>query len=124
MSTRIASEKAVRVARALSDATRFEMLVRIATAGEICCRDIVEMFPVAQATVSHHLKTLADAGLLDGRRRGRFTYYSVRPGALEAHAAALARAFRPGRPARPPRATRPGRTSRRSQPQRKRRETT
>src|SRR5512137_2550138 len=90
----------VRVAKALADATRFEMLQRIAAAGEICCRDIVALFPVAQATVSHHLKILTDAGLLEGRRRGRFTYYSVRPGALAAHGAALERAFGTRPPAR------------------------
>ncbi len=87
----------MRVAKALADPSRFEMLRRIAVAGEICCRDVVELFGVSQATVSHHLKILTDAGLLDGRRRGRFTYYSVRPGALETHREMLARAFAPPR---------------------------
>jgi ArsR family transcriptional regulator len=87
------SAVAVRVAKALADPSRFAMLRRIAVAGEICCRDVVRILGVAQATVSHHLKILTDAGLLDGRRRGRFTYYSVRPGALEAHREMLAKAF-------------------------------
>jgi ArsR family transcriptional regulator len=91
------SATAVRVAKALADPSRFEMLRRIAVAGEICCRDVVEILGVSQATVSHHLKILTDAGLLDGRRRGRFTYYSVRPGALEAHREMLAKAFAPPR---------------------------
>jgi ArsR family transcriptional regulator len=91
------SATAVRVAKALADPSRFEMLRSIAVAGEICCRDVVELFGVSQATVSHHLKILTDAGLLDGRRRGRFTYYSVRPGALEAHREMLARTFAPHR---------------------------
>src|SRR5512137_2436546 len=91
------SVTAVRVAKALADPTRFEMLRRIAVAGEICCRDVVELFGVSQATISHHLKILTDAGLLDGRRRGRFTYFSVRPGALEAHREMLARTFAPSR---------------------------
>ena len=90
----------MRVAKALADPTRFEMLRRIAVAGEICCRDLVELFQVSQATVSHHLKILTDAGLLDGRRRGRFTYFSVRPGALEAHREMLARTFTSPRPGR------------------------
>jgi ArsR family transcriptional regulator len=91
------SATAVRVAKALADPTRFEMLRRIAVAGEICCRDVVEIFAVSQATVSHHLKILTDAGLLEGRRRGRFTYFSVRPGTLEAHREVLARTFGPAR---------------------------
>ena len=83
-------QEAVRVAKALGDATRFELLRRIAESGEICCRDLVSAFPVSQATVSHHLKILADAGLVTVRREGQFGYYRVRPGALRAYARTLA----------------------------------
>ena len=87
----------MRVAKALADPTRYEILRRVAAAGEICCRDVVSLFPVSQATVSHHLKILVDAGLLSGRRAGQFTYFSLKPGALEAHASLLSRAFGPSR---------------------------
>lgn len=81
---------AVRVAKALGDDTRFELLRRIAASGEICCRDLVSSFRVSQATVSHHLKILTDAGLLTVRREGQFGYYRVRPAALRAYARTLA----------------------------------
>ena len=74
--------------RSLPD--RFELLRRIAESGEICCRDLVSAFPVSQATVSHHLKILADAGLVTVRREGQFGYYRVRPGMLRAYARTLA----------------------------------
>jgi ArsR family transcriptional regulator len=93
MSMDRSSLRAVRVAKALADPTRYEILRRVAAAGEICCRDLVARFPVSQATASHHLKILTDAGLLAGRSAGQFTYFSLKPGALDLHAAALARAF-------------------------------
>jgi len=88
-----AIERAVRVARALSDARRFELLQRIAAAGEICCRDLTTLFPVSQATVSHHLKVLTGAGLVEARIEGQFHYFRLCPGTLRAHASSLARAF-------------------------------
>jgi len=94
---------AVRVAKALADPTRFELLRRIAAAGEINCRDLTTRFRVSQATVSHHLKILADAGLVRSRAEGQFHYFSLRPGAVAALAAALGRAFPDRMPASPAR---------------------
>jgi ArsR family transcriptional regulator, arsenate/arsenite/antimonite-responsive transcriptional repressor len=88
---------AVRVAKALADPTRFELLLRIAASGEICCGDLVTLFAVSQATVSHHLKILTDAGLVTARRAGQFTYFRIRPGALEEHGRTLLSAFGKGR---------------------------
>jgi len=84
-----ASDRLVRVAKALGDPTRLELLRRIAAAGEICCKDLVALFPVSQATVSHHLKILTGAGLVSARREGQFGYYSLRAGALTDHVALL-----------------------------------
>jgi len=105
------SARAVRVAKALSDPTRYELLRCIAAAGEINCRDLTTRFAVSQATVSHHLKILSDAGLLRTRREGQFHYFGLTPGALPGHAAALARAFAraPAERARKPAASRPRR---------------
>jgi ArsR family transcriptional regulator len=89
MSMDRASDRLVRVAKALGDPTRLELLRRIAAAGEICCKDLVALFPVSQATVSHHLKILTEAGLLAARREGQFGYYSLRPGAVDEHVALL-----------------------------------
>jgi ArsR family transcriptional regulator, arsenate/arsenite/antimonite-responsive transcriptional repressor len=102
MSMDRASDRLVRVAKALGDPTRLELLRRISAAGEICCKDLVTLFPVSQATVSHHLKILTAAGLVSARREGQFGYYSLRGSALEDHAALLGRTFRarPGRRAK------------------------
>jgi len=89
MSMDRASDRLVRVAKALGDPTRLDLLRRIAAAGEICCKDLVALFPVSQATVSHHLKILTEAGLLAARRKGQFGYYSLLPGAVEEHVALL-----------------------------------
>jgi len=91
------SDRLVKVAKALGDPTRLELLRRISAAGEICCKDLVTLFPVSQATVSHHLKILTDAGLVSARREGQFGYYSLRPGALRTHAALIGTTFPPRR---------------------------
>jgi ArsR family transcriptional regulator len=93
MSMDRASDRLVRVAKALGDPTRLELLRRIAASGEICCKDLVTHFPVSQATVSHHLKILTDAGLVSARREGQFGYYSLRGDALADHAALLGKTF-------------------------------
>jgi ArsR family transcriptional regulator len=84
---------AVRVARALGDPTRYRMLRAIASREEISCRDLTALFRLAQATVSHHLKVLTQAGLVSARKEGPFHYYRVHREALEAHGATIAAAF-------------------------------
>ncbi len=88
---------AVRVARALGDPTRFELLRHIAERGEICCGDLTALVPVSQATISHHLRILSEAGLVTSRRAGQFSYFRVRPQALETYGRSLASAFGAGR---------------------------
>jgi ArsR family transcriptional regulator len=66
-----------RIAKAFSDRRRFEILEFISRTGEVSCKDIVRKFRVAQPTVSHHLKILADAELLSVRRVRQFGYYSA-----------------------------------------------
>jgi DNA-binding transcriptional ArsR family regulator len=98
MSMDRASDRLVRVAKALGDPTRLDLLRRIAAAGEICCKDLVTLFPVSQATVSHHLKILADAGLVAVRREGQFGWYSLRPATIDTHAALLSKTLSPKQP--------------------------
>ena len=72
-----------RVAKALADPRRFEILETIAAAGEeMCCGQVVCRFPVTQATVSHHLKELVDAGLVEARTEGQFKLLRARPDIL------------------------------------------
>ncbi len=67
----------VNVMKALGHPMRFRMVQEIAKAGELCCGAIQELFPVAQPTISHHLKILTDAGVLVQRRQGQHCYTSV-----------------------------------------------
>ena len=80
-----------RISKALADPRRFEILEKIAASGELCCGDVADCFPVAQATVSHHLKELTDAGLIETRSEGQFKYLRARPEALAAYVEQLGR---------------------------------
>jgi ArsR family transcriptional regulator len=81
-----------RIAKALADPRRFEILEVIASAGdEMCCGAVVECFPVAQATVSHHLKELTDAGLIETRAEGQFKLLRARPEVLAEYIGELQR---------------------------------
>ena len=80
-----------RIAKALADPRRFEILDVIAAGGEMCCGAVVERFPVAQATISHHLKELADAGLVEARSEGQFKYLRARPEVLAEYIEQLGR---------------------------------
>jgi len=74
--------------RALSDPTRVRLLSLIADRGEVCACELVGSVSVSQPTLSHHLKSLFESGLLDRERRGRWVYYRVRDSAvLEMHEA-------------------------------------
>lgn len=70
-------ERFLEIAKALSDTTRFEILSRIARAGELACANLVQDLSVTPATISHHIKELNDAGLVEGRRDGKFHFYRV-----------------------------------------------
>jgi ArsR family transcriptional regulator len=60
------------IARALSDPRRFEILKHIASTPCAACSDLRAEFPVSAATLSHHLKELEAAGLIETARRGKF----------------------------------------------------
>lgn len=65
-----------RTIRALADPTRREIL-RALRAGELTAGEIAARFPVTQASVSHHLKVLSEAGLVQSERDGRNIVYSL-----------------------------------------------
>jgi ArsR family transcriptional regulator, arsenate/arsenite/antimonite-responsive transcriptional repressor len=88
---RLDAEQFQRIAKALADPRRFEILEHIAARAEIGCRRLCDCFPVRQATISHHLKELTAAGLVDSRREGQFVYYRARQTLLRAYMAELAR---------------------------------
>ena len=69
--------------KALADPTRVAIVNRLAAAHEVCVCDFVASLDLAQPTVSHHLKVLRDAGIVDSERQGLWAYYYVRPDALK-----------------------------------------
>ena len=70
-------------ARALADPIRVHLVEVLAEhPGELCAGELLPRFDVAASTLSHHLKTLADVGILESRREGQFAYYLVRAQAL------------------------------------------
>ena len=77
---------------ALADPVRLRLLSLVAAApqGEVCACDLVEPLGRSQPTVSHHLRVLAEAGLVTSEKRGRNVWYGVVPAALAALRAALA----------------------------------
>ncbi len=78
--------------KALGDPHRVAVIDLLVRAGEpVCVVDIERHLPLAQSTVSYHLKALVEAGVLHRERRGRWMYYSVRPDRLEHLQQALAR---------------------------------
>ena len=80
-----------KVAKALADPRRFEIFQKIATSGAegMCCGAVCDEFPVSQATVSHHLKELTEAGLLESRSEGQFKYWSVNTETMNEYIAEL-----------------------------------
>jgi ArsR family transcriptional regulator, arsenate/arsenite/antimonite-responsive transcriptional repressor len=83
------NERFARIAKALADPRRFQILAKIANCREVGCRRLCEQFPVAQPTMSHHLKELARAGLIEPWREGQFVYYRFRADTLREYSAAL-----------------------------------
>lgn len=71
------------VLKAIADPARLRVLSLLAAQDGACVCDLTEPLGLAQPTVSHHLKTLTDAGLLHREKRGVWAYYSLVPGALD-----------------------------------------
>ncbi len=80
---RDAAVRMAAVAKALGDPVRVQLVdVLRKHAGKVCVCELVPLFEIGQSTLSHHLKKLRDAGLVDSERKGLWAYYYVRPEAL------------------------------------------
>ena len=72
------------VAKALGDPVRLQLVdVLRKHAGKVCVCELVPLFDISQPTLSHHLKKLREAGIVDSERRGLWAYYYVLPDALK-----------------------------------------
>jgi ArsR family transcriptional regulator len=80
-----AAEGIVPLLKALADPVRLRLVSLVASheGGEACVCDLNDAFQLSQPTISHHLKILHEAGLLDREKRGVWVYYRVRAEALE-----------------------------------------
>ncbi|MDH6222018.1 ArsR/SmtB family transcription factor [Streptomyces pseudovenezuelae] len=81
-----------KVFKALGDPVRLRLMSMIASrgqGGEVCVCELTPAFDLSQPTISHHLKLLRQAGLIDCERRGTWVYYWVLPGVLDKLAAFL-----------------------------------
>jgi ArsR family transcriptional regulator, arsenate/arsenite/antimonite-responsive transcriptional repressor len=79
------------IAKALADPRRMQLLEVIAGQAECPCQRLREEFPISKATISHHIKELVRAGLVDAHKDGQFLHCEVRRDVLEAYTAELLR---------------------------------
>ena len=78
-----AAEDLAVVFKALADPTRVAIVSRLASGEKCCVCDLTDAFELSQPTVSHHLRILREAGLVDTERRGTFAYYWLVPEAID-----------------------------------------
>ncbi len=87
---RLTRAKQTAIFKALGDPHRFELLQQIAKAGcPYGCSQARAALPISAATLSHHIKELETAGLIDVRREGKFHFLTLKPGVLDAIASSL-----------------------------------
>lgn len=84
-------ERFLEIARAVADPTRFAILSRIARAKDLACADLTQELDITPATISHHVKELSSAGLIDHRKEGKFYFYRLNPGPWSEYLKELAR---------------------------------
>lgn len=75
--------------KALADPTRVAIVNSLSAADEVCVCNLTATFDLSQPTISHHLKILREAGLVEASRRGTWAYYRLVPESLEALRGAL-----------------------------------
>lgn len=95
--TRVTGRQFELIAKALADPRRMALLETIASEAACPCHRLTDQFPVSKATISHHIKELVRAGLVDARKEGQFLHCEVRRDVLAAYTTELMR--RMGNPA-------------------------
>lgn len=75
--------------KALADPTRIAIINCLSAADEVCVCNLTETFDLSQPTISHHLRILREAGLVESSRRGTWAYYRLVPEAIGALRGAL-----------------------------------
>ena len=80
-----------RISKVLADPRRYEILRRIASCNEAACSHLRSRFPISAATLSHHLKELSNAGLIDIRREAKFMHIKLRRKVWKAYLSELSK---------------------------------
>lgn len=88
---RLSAEQFDRIAKALADPTRVAVLETIGQQDECPCQELRDAFSVSKATISHHIKELVRAGLVQARRDGQYLHCQLRPEVLRGYTAELLR---------------------------------
>ena len=85
------AEQVAPLLKALADPVRLRLMSLVASreGGEACVCDLNDAFELSQPTISHHLKVLREAGIIDSQRRGTWVHYWLVPTALERMSALL-----------------------------------
>jgi ArsR family transcriptional regulator, arsenate/arsenite/antimonite-responsive transcriptional repressor len=78
-----AADRIAGMFRALGDPVRLRLAAMIAAKDEICVCELTPHFALSGPTISHHLKVLREAGLVDCERRGTWVHYWIKPEALQ-----------------------------------------
>jgi len=89
-----------KISKALADETRLRIFEAVSNNSHINCGEIVSMRGVTPATVSHHLRILSEASLIDCHREGQFVYSHAVPETIKAYTQALTKLARGKKPAR------------------------
>jgi DNA-binding transcriptional ArsR family regulator len=85
----------IRLLQALGDPVRLAIVRELAAQPQVCACDLTSCCDVSQPTVSHHLRTLREAGVVTSERRGTWIYYRLAPDVAE-RLATIARGLVPG----------------------------
>ena len=85
------SEQFHRITKALADVRRYEILCVIARCDEAACCDLRDHFPISAATLSHHIKELSTAGLIEIRREAKFMHIRLRRNVWKAYLSQLSK---------------------------------
>src|SRR4051794_28634917 len=80
---RAAAVRLAEVFKALADPTRVAIVNRLSAAETVCVCDLTDAFDLSQPTVSHHLRILRDAGLVEAERRGTWAHYRLVPETID-----------------------------------------
>jgi ArsR family transcriptional regulator len=80
---REAAEDLAATFKALADPTRVGIVSRLSTSAPVCVCDLTAAFDLSQPTISHHLRILREAGLVETERRGTWAYYRLVPEAID-----------------------------------------